>query len=1006
MNLSLKIFLTLLLIANYSSAQKGNLLFHHLTLEDGLSELTNQYVYKDSRGFIWISSINGLNRYDGSSIKVYSPDHNDTTSMYGEIIQSNFYEDSLTRIWFCTYNAINCYDPAHDAFSHYFITDDSNDTIPGYHIFHNDDRNNLWMIVENKGLYVFNTRNKQFRFISPLKIVANRALVVQASGGDVKNIYLYNPSDDGIQKITVDHSLRVVKDTFLLTDGKQNIRKPRRIINDADSVLWISGRDELIRYQSEKGDFVHLPLQGISWIVNLNDSTICLSRGELGVWEYNKTRLQLTRFYVHENGNPFSLLTSTVNYFSKDRDGGWWLSSSGSGLSYAYPGKKKFTTTSPGSLDGIDLAKFIPNSFYEEPDGKVFCSTDQGGLYTLDRNCHVIKEWHSPDVETESRINDVYKTFRDSKNNTWLSTYSGLSVIPPGSNEIIPVTGVDKVMWNGTELNDGRIIFSARTKWLYEVQSANDHYYLNPFDTIRFPSEYVFIHQDSKGILWLGDKLQKLILIDPLNFTKVAEIPLMGIVSHFIEDKTKNIAWISMSSGLFEINTTDYSVKLALQEKDRSLFNAITNMLQDDEGLLWLSSRNHIGVFDPSSGNLKIFNEADGMPDSQFKLYGAYRFEDGQMWFGYTGGITRFYPEQIKQIDIEAFPQITTLLVNDVVPVKKVSCETTNATNISEIQKLTFSFRENTLSFVLNSLEYSAPQNNKVQYMMEGVDKDWIEMNSGNFVRYPSLSPGKFTLLVKAANSDGVYSSLIRKLDITITPPFYKTWWFISLSVLMLLALLVYIVYLNFSKKLELQKMRLRLYENLHDDVGSRLTAIVLSAEDILMNDKTSNPKLERISGIAKSIVSNMRRLVWAIDPENDSMNSLMTKIRHDKSLILDEKINFHLESPPHLKQMIIPGEIRYQITSIINEALNNISKYANAGNVWIHFSKSENMLTMMIRDDGRGFNSQEIHNDKVRASGYGIENMKKRISRVKGRLDIQSAQGQGTTIEVKIPIH
>jgi signal transduction histidine kinase len=314
-------------------------------------------------------------------------------------------------------------------------------------------------------------------------------------------------------------------------------------------------------------------------------------------------------------------------------------------------------------------------------------------------------------------------------------------------------------------------------------------------------------------------------------------------------------------------------------------------------------------------------------------------------------------------------------------------------------------YKKNSLTFVVNALEYTAPFKNKVRFMMEGVDQDWLEENSGISIRYPNLQPGSYTLKVQAGNSDEVFNDEIRMLAITITPPFHRTWWFYILIFLAGAGLIALFFYLNFRRKLEVQKTRLRLYENLHDDVGSRLTAIVLSAEEVIREDQAENPKLLHIHKVAKSIVNNMRRLVWAIDPENDTMTSMVQKIRYDKSLILDERLPVHIELPESMKQMILPGEVRYQLSSIVNEALNNISKYAEAKNAWIRFQKVNSHLHMQVEDDGKGFDMQETGKDKVKGSGYGLGNMHKRIERVKGEIEIQSAPGKGTRIDVRIPL-
>jgi signal transduction histidine kinase len=155
---------------------------------------------------------------------------------------------------------------------------------------------------------------------------------------------------------------------------------------------------------------------------------------------------------------------------------------------------------------------------------------------------------------------------------------------------------------------------------------------------------------------------------------------------------------------------------------------------------------------------------------------------------------------------------------------------------------------------------------------------------------------------------------------------------------------------------------------------------------------------------IARSIVGNMRRLVWAIDPENDKMNSIVQKIIHDKSQILDDETDFQIEMDPHLKNMIIPGEMRYQMSSICNEAFTNIAKYALASAVHVQVSKEKGFLKLSIRDDGVGFNPEEHSKDSLSGSGYGLANMKRRASRVGGTFVLHSVPGKGTSIEVKFP--
>jgi len=266
------------------------------------------------------------------------------------------------------------------------------------------------------------------------------------------------------------------------------------------------------------------------------------------------------------------------------------------------------------------------------------------------------------------------------------------------------------------------------------------------------------------------------------------------------------------------------------------------------------------------------------------------------------------------------------------------------------------------------------------------------------------MPPGNYRFVLYAGNPDGIENPEPRVLLITILPPYYKTWWFISLTSILILLVLAYIFYLRVTKKLELQNVRLKLYENLHDDVGSRLTAIVLSAEDLERNEHLDHPRIKSISQVAKSIVSNMRRLVWAIDPENDRLNNIIQKINHDKSLILGEEIDFQIEVDERLKNQVVPGEIRYQMSSISNEAFTNIVKYANATRVTVRISKENKHLKLVIQDNGIGFNPDHKEKSQVTGSGYGLANMHRRASRVGGTLSIRSTPGEGSVIEFLIP--
>ncbi|MEO5905316.1 MAG: triple tyrosine motif-containing protein, partial [Saprospiraceae bacterium] len=673
----------------------------------------------------------------------------------------------------------------------------------------------------------------QFSFIAPLAITSGRAFVIDPSEGYPKQIISYYPSRPGVEiiEISSDYSIRR---QFLLQDNQHaETITPRKIVHEGDSVLWIAELEGLIKYGIGSHQFQYYPVPDILTVESFNDSTLLVSVRDAGVWEFDKRTSGFVYLYAPEPGNQASILTNRVRFISTDKDGGIWMFSYENGISYAYPGKNKFTTTKfIAPEDGTSLTM---KSIFEDERG-VFCSTENSGLYILDQNARVVQKIKQTDRVAENRMNSVYAMFQDTRNFKWLCSFFGTSVIPPGSNQMIHITDDTTSFYLPIELSDGSIILGNQNGGLFKYTPDGNNYAIHRIDSVDSAKEYFPIGQDKQGGIWVSEQMQKIIIVDQNTLLKIGEIPISGFVAGMIENDNRT-AWVATSTGLYKVQTDEYKIIETFNAQNNLSCDGISNMLMDESGKLWLSCKNQIMVFDPLSEKTKIFNQYDGLPLTPFTTPVAYRFKTGEMWFSSPGSIVRFHPAQVKGVGIQAIPQITNLLINDHPSINGLQCERTGARNITAIEKLTFSHLENTLSFLVNSLEYSAPQSNMVKYILEGVDKEWLEIKSGGQVRYPNLRDGTFHFKVRAANSDGEYSNDIRELTITITPPFYRTWWFITFILLAGLGLILYIMYLIFSKKLELQKVRLRLYENLHDEVGSRLTSIVFMAEEVAQNN-------------------------------------------------------------------------------------------------------------------------------------------------------------------------
>ncbi len=803
----------------------------------------------------------------------------------------------------------------------------------------------------------------------------------------------------GIQQVNLNEGAQTdtVKTILQHIDG--NSIYARKILMEDDSSFWYVAQSELIRYNFISGSMTTLKVPGILDIVEWTERKLLVSIDQQGIIGFDKERMTFLENNKRDITDPLSLLSDRIKYMSRVRNDGFWFCSVGVGLSFTYPHKRKFDLVNPYP-PGTGKA-FNPASMCQY-QGLNYVSVRGDGLYTLDEQSKSIKKVEGLSAETNERLKMINLFFTDDQRNLWMSTYLGPCILASG--EIKPrAIGSEKNIF-GISLPDGRIIFTRTDGGLAELDATSFEGDSRKIFPGHYNGSYFLYRQYSPDQVWACPDTKNCIAIHPATFDTIATIPIKGIPSSVLSSPELHITWFPTSLGLFKVDNTKMRIEKLYNEDNGFPVTFMLASLMDAHGRLWIASNANILMFDPKDESTRLYGTEDGLPGSVFNLFSSYRFEDGKMWFGSPAGMTSFYPDDITDITTPAIPQITYLQINDHEGVG-LTCANTGYSNITKIERLSFSYTENTLGFIVNALEYSAPSTNKVMYKMENLDPDWVTTTNGALVRYPNMPPGKYAFFVKAFNSDGIGNDEVRRMEIVIIPPYYKTWWFRTLLVLAGLSLISLILYLRISKALEIQKVRLRLYENLHDDVGSRLTSIVMSGDMMLKEEIAPNPKLQQMVTTGRSIVNNMRRLVWAIDPVNESMESLILKIRDDRNMTLDPAIHFELDADPALQQKVIPGEIRYQLISIISEAFHNITKYAQAKNVWVHFTRNDKKLVMTVRDDGIGFDTSTVSNDKVKASGYGLGNMAKRMKRVNGNLLISSSVGNGTTITVTIPL-
>jgi len=332
---------------------------------------------------------------------------------------------------------------------------------------------------------------------------------------------------------------------------------------------------------------------------------------------------------------------------------------------------------------------------------------------------------------------------------------------------------------------------------------------------------------------------------------------------------------------------------------------------------------------------------------------------------------------------------------------------------ISETEHLALSYQEN-FSFEFVALDYTNPPKNQYAYKLEGFDAAWIHCGSRRYASYTNLNPGNYVFRVKGSNSDGVWNEAGAAIAITIRPPFWRTWWFALFSSLSLIGGIVlyhvhsvkrrirHVLDIEGARMAENERVRKQVADDFHDELGQKLTHILLYSELLKRALENSSEKwpvyLSKISAASQYLSGSIRNFIWSLDPEQDSLYHLAIYLKNlGDELFHETGVYFRASAPSEaMKSVKLPMHWRRHLTFIVKETMSNILKHAVCQHVELTIELEGNGLTMTMADDGGGFDST---NGCV---GEGIRKMKWSAANVPGELEVIAAIGTGTMVQFK----
>jgi len=1020
---------TLLTVICCAQSEK-KLQFNHFSDEHGLSQTVFRDILQDRKGYMWFGTETGLIKYDGYFFTnfVADPlDKNSLSSNYADFMC----EDKAGNIWVGG-DGLSEYDPhtarfttwRHDVKNRFSLLSD------GVNYLIADKQDKLW-VATDKGLCYYEPGSNKFIKLSDIifpDTLCNqdiRYLLVDHDGllwiGTENGINIFDPARKKLKLFEpADNSYAAMT------------RKVECMMQDDAGDIWISFWDSGIyrykpstgkteSYRHSAGDSRSLGINLVSTMIQDSHRNVWMGMSFGGISVYQPAANNFKNYQADAN-DPHTLSTNQVIHLFEDRGKTLWIGTGGAGLNVCYPEESKFRVYQNWDKEYIT---HWPISLYKDHAGKIYMTTHGTGLQEFDpASGNFIS--HNIVLRHDSLAfgNVCFGAVEGSDGNLWMVSYAeGLhkfdrktgklttihtTLNDPGTgfrnNANCIVEDFDKRLWIGTDY--GLKCYNLKTK----IFSGFEKMYR---DTNLLSSDgIVNLYLDKEGVLWITGGEGGMTLFN----TKTGGIRIFrhddnnsrSISSndlYYFYDDGKGVVWVGTNAGLNRFDKKSEQF-IAYTTKDGLPDNSIKGILADDRGNLWLSSNKGICRFTPpgiANGKpaCRNFNRSDGLPGDEYSFNTCVKGDDGTLYFANTGGLVAFRPEELKDNDFVPPVVITDFSVfnksiapNDSTGILKFPAD--------ETKEIKLSYKQNDFSFTFSALSYVHPERNQYAYMLEGYDKDWIYTDAAKrFANYTNLDAATYTFKVKGSNNDGVWNQTPTEIKLIITPPYWQTLWFKLLWALGVVVILAAILNYRMQKLRDIHRIRNKIASDLHDDLGATLSSISIMSELVNRQVKDQSPEasslLEKIGSSSRNMIESVNDMVWAINPQNDSFENIIKRMRTFASEILSAKdIAFHLDFDKNLLQSKLKMDVRRNFYLIFKEAVNNVAKYSHAANAFVMIWNRENNLKMTIRDDGSGFEK-----DTAKA-GNGLINMQQRAELMKARFNLESIPGKGTIIELE----
>jgi len=958
----------------------------YLGIEQGLSNNAVRCIYQDHKGFMWFGTYDGLNRYDGNEFKVFRNKFNDGNSLINNWVLA-INEDAANNLWIGTRQGISLYNSVTEKFDNaYFIPFEGRERRKITAVIRDirrDDQGNMLITTEGQGLLFFSNgmgTARQIPFIQGKDREVNYdAQAIETDGRG--NIWIF---------ILKKGLCRFDGKTMQLTMVNNTLSSATCLKRDGQH-LWVGTSDGLYKYDISTNTYTEqyseterrLTYNKVTNLFLDKAKTLWIATNGGGINILNTITGQWT--YLLPGNNNYSITSESVYAIYEDRDGRKWIGTLRGGINIIDPRKDRFQTIAHDPLNVNSVISNFIFSFCEAPDSSLWIGTDGGGLSKWDRRNNKFTNYrHSAVDPTSLSDNFITGIETDESGDTWIATFGG------GLNRFDKTThrfrhyacintssGIEnKTVYNLYKDKPGRLWAGTLHEGaLYLYNRKMDRFDL--FDTRL--TDLLTMSEDLQGNLWAGN-LAGLVKIGT-EAKKHVFFDMGKPVRAIHEDRQGNF-WLGTEGGGLILFDRQQGKITARYTTDEGLANnAVLNILEDNNGCLWMSTFNGISKFNTVQRQCTNYYQGDGLPGNQFNYTAALALRSGEFAFGGIKGFSLFRPENILPATDKPAVLLTGLRINNI-PLARENALINEKDN-DEIKGIKVSYKQAVFSFDFTALEYSSPNKISYAYYMQGWDHGWNYVGNNRAATYTHLDEGNYLFRIKCTNAEGVWNKNEVALKIMVLPPWYRSWWAYALYLLIAVAVIYFywhyrarqakleyeikIAHLDAEKEKEMNEKKLSFFTNISHEFRAPLTLIINPVKELLDND---GARKETDISELNIVYRNARRLLSLVDQlllfrKSDSAADKFKPAKlHFYNLCREVYLCFIQQARSKKIDYAFIGENvsleiyadREKTEIILYNLISNALKYTpDGGKVSITISETSTDVTVLVEDNGYG---------------------------------------------------